>query len=122
VVRGGHCDRPVAGTVASTSGGISSAVTGFDDPPRSVTLRPGERARSGLVWRNTVQPGIPVDVPYVRVRTKSGAAPVTVTPHFDLGTTGKLGVSPWRTEEQRYRFRPPSAPCRPGAPEGPATP
>ncbi|MER5215500.1 DUF4232 domain-containing protein [Streptomyces sp. NPDC002838] len=94
--------EPVDGVrILHGSGGISSAVTGFDDPPRSVTLNPGERARSGLVWRNTVEAGTAVNVPYVRVRVRSGATPVTVTPHLDLGTTGKLGVSPWRPEEER---------------------
>ncbi|MCX5371536.1 DUF4232 domain-containing protein [Streptomyces sp. NBC_00015] len=78
------------------SGGIST-VTGFDDPPRPVTLKPGERANAGLMWRNTTGSGTAVDVPYVRVRARSGAEPVMVTPHLDLGTTGKLGVSPWRS-------------------------
>lgn len=82
------------------SGGITTAVTGSDDPPRPVTLRPGERARASLVWRNTTQAGVAVNAPYVRVRAKSGAAPVMVTPHLDLGTTGKLGVGPWQAEER----------------------
>ncbi|MFF3333549.1 DUF4232 domain-containing protein [Streptomyces sp. NPDC002888] len=80
------------------SGEITSGA-GPDEPPRPVTLKPGERARSGLVWRNTTQFGTPVNVPYVRVVAKPGAAPVTVTPHLDLGTTGQLGVRPWKAEE-----------------------
>ncbi|MFD9433026.1 DUF4232 domain-containing protein [Streptomyces sp. NPDC060002] len=89
--------EPVDGVeIFKGSGGIST-VTGFDDPPRPVTLKPGERASAGLMWRNTTGSGTAVDVPYVRVRAKSDAAPVMVTPHLDLGTTGKLGVSPWRS-------------------------
>lgn len=30
---------------------------------------------------------------------KPGAAPVTVIPELDLGTTGKLGVGPWKKDE-----------------------
>ncbi|MEU0057198.1 DUF4232 domain-containing protein [Streptomyces sp. NPDC006334] len=69
---------------------------GDDETPRPVTLRSGETAVARLVWRNTTGFGTPVNVPYVRVRAKAGAAPVTVTPRLDLGTTGKLGVTPWR--------------------------
>ncbi|MBK3630972.1 DUF4232 domain-containing protein [Streptomyces sp. MBT49] len=88
--------EPVEGVrVLKGSGGIAT-VAGFDDPPRPVTLKPGQRASAGLMWRNTTGSGTAVDVPYVRVRARSGADPVTVTPHLDLGTTGKLGVGPWR--------------------------
>ncbi|MGQ4362914.1 DUF4232 domain-containing protein [Streptomyces sp. SAS_272] len=93
--------QPVRGVeVMKGSGGIAT-VAGFDDPPRAVTLKPGERASAGLMWRNTTGFGDAVDVPYVRVRATAGAAPVTVTPHLDLGTTGKLGVSPWRRAGER---------------------
>ncbi|MFI6930798.1 DUF4232 domain-containing protein [Streptomyces sp. NPDC050287] len=89
---------PVDGVrIVHGSGGITSAPADVDDPPRPLTLKPGERARAGMVWRNTTEAGTPVDAPYVRVRPKSGAAPVMVTPHLDLGTTGKLGVGPWST-------------------------
>ncbi|MEU4541117.1 DUF4232 domain-containing protein [Streptosporangium sp. NPDC023825] len=91
--------KPVTGVkVLHGSGGIS-AVTGFDDPPRAVTLKPGESASAGLLWRNTVTAGTPVNLPYVRVNAKAGARPVMVTPELDLGTTGKIGVSPWRKDE-----------------------
>ncbi|MFJ9739092.1 DUF4232 domain-containing protein [Streptomyces sp. NPDC101166] len=69
---------------------------GDDEAPRPVTLKSGETAIARLVWRNTTGFGTPVNVPYVRVRAKAGAAPVTVTPRLDLGTTGKLGVTPWQ--------------------------
>ncbi|MFG1805592.1 DUF4232 domain-containing protein [Streptomyces sp. NPDC049040] len=80
------------------SGGITTG-TDFDDPVRAMTLAPGERATSGLMWRNTVTNGDPVDVPYVRVTAAPGAQPVTVTPELDLGTTGKLGVAPWKKDK-----------------------
>ncbi|MET8164902.1 DUF4232 domain-containing protein [Streptomyces sp. NPDC005329] len=89
--------EPVDGVKIFKGGGGISTVAGFDDPPRPVTLKPGERASAGLMWRNTTGSGTAVDVPYVRVRARSDAAPVMVTPHLDLGTTGKLGVSPWRS-------------------------
>jgi hypothetical protein len=87
--------QPVTGVdVLRGSGGIAT-VTGFDDPPRPLTLAPGERATAGLMWRNTTGMGTAVTVPYVRVTARPGADPVMVAPHLDLGTTGKLGVSAW---------------------------
>ncbi|MET9172143.1 DUF4232 domain-containing protein [Streptomyces misionensis] len=86
---------PVHGVrIVHGSGGISSDPQ-FDRPARPLVLKPGESAVSGLIWRNTTGFGTPVDVPYVRVRAERGAAPVTVTPHLDLGTTGKLAVRAW---------------------------
>ncbi|MEW2619497.1 DUF4232 domain-containing protein [Streptomyces sp. NPDC048106] len=86
---------PVHGVrILQGSGGISTG-TGFDQPARPLVLKPGESADSGLMWRNLTEFGTPVNVPYVRVRAKQGAAPVTVTPHLDLGTTGKLAVRAW---------------------------
>ncbi|MFJ6212325.1 DUF4232 domain-containing protein [Streptomyces sp. NPDC092296] len=94
--------KPVSGVrVLHGSGGIAT-VTGFDTPPRPVTLKPGEAASARLLWRNTTEAGLPpVNAPYVRVRAKAGAQPVMVTPELDLGTTGKLGVSPWQQDSTR---------------------
>ncbi|GHB07581.1 DUF4232 domain-containing protein [Streptomyces termitum] len=75
--------------------------TGAEGPARPFTLRPGARARAGLVWRNTTEAGEPVNAPYARVRWRSGAAPVMVVPELDLGTTGRLGVGPWKPAEGR---------------------
>ncbi|WP_221890939.1 DUF4232 domain-containing protein [Microbispora sp. KK1-11] len=91
--------KPVTSVEVLHGGGDISTVTGFDDPPRPVTLKPGQSASAGLMWRNTVTVGTPVNLPYVRVNAKTGARPVTVTPELDLGTTGKLGVSPWKKDE-----------------------
>lgn len=86
---------PVDGVkILEGSAEISTGV-GPEGPPGPVTLKPGEEATSALVWRNTTQMGTAVNVPYVRVRAKAGADPVTVTPNLDLGTTGKLGVNAW---------------------------
>lgn len=95
--------EPVPGiTIVHGTGGISTGA-GPDEQPRPLTLKPGESATSGLVWRNTTGAGTPVNVPHVRVRAKAGADPVTVTPDLDLGTTGKLGVRPWTKTPQTAR-------------------
>lgn len=41
-----------------------------------------------------------MNAPYARVWAKPGAAPVTVIPELDLGTTGRLGVGPWKKDEE----------------------
>ncbi|MGI5394007.1 DUF4232 domain-containing protein [Streptomyces sp. CA-251251] len=74
-------------------------MAGGDEPVRRVTLRPGESAAASMAWRNTTQAGEAVTVPYVRVRAASGSDPVVVAPGLDLGTTGELGVGPWRKDE-----------------------
>ncbi|MBO0657159.1 DUF4232 domain-containing protein [Streptomyces triculaminicus] len=84
-------------------GGSSIATgTGADGVPQPLDLKPGERAYATLVWRNTVEGGAgdPVNAPYARVWAKPGAAPVMVIPELDLGTTGKLGVGPWKKDEK----------------------
>ncbi|MFE4368672.1 DUF4232 domain-containing protein [Streptomyces sp. NPDC056835] len=93
--------EPVDGIKILDGSGEITTGAGPDGQPRPVTLRPGESATAGLVWRNTTESGTPVNVPYVRVRVKAGADPVTVTPGLDLGTTGKLGVNPWEKAEPR---------------------
>ncbi|MEU3185122.1 DUF4232 domain-containing protein [Streptomyces sp. NPDC006923] len=93
--------EPVDGIRILDGSGEITTGAGPDSRPRPVTLRPGESATAGLVWRNTTEGGTPVNVPYVRVRAKAGADPVTVAPGLDLGTTGKLGVRPWEKAEPR---------------------
>jgi hypothetical protein len=88
--------EPVDGIRVLHGGDAIAMGTGFDEPAAHFTLQPGEAALSGLVWRNTTLAGTAVNVPYVRVLAKPGAAPVTVTPGLDLGTTGKLGVGAWK--------------------------
>ncbi|MGW3952859.1 DUF4232 domain-containing protein [Streptomyces sp. NPDC004752] len=93
--------RKVEGLRILHDGSSVAGGTGADGPPRPLALKPGERAHAGLVWRNTVLSGTPVNAPYVRVWAKPGAAPVMVTPELDLGTTGKLAVGPWQRTEWR---------------------
>ncbi|WP_330461726.1 DUF4232 domain-containing protein [Streptomyces sp. NBC_00820] len=92
--------KPVDGVEILDGSREITTGAGPDEQPRPVTLRPGESATASLVWRNTTEFGTPVNVPYVRVRAKAGADPVTVTPNLDLGTTGKLGVKPWEKAER----------------------
>ncbi|WP_129842267.1 DUF4232 domain-containing protein [Streptomyces sp. RFCAC02] len=80
-----------------------ATVEGFDDPPADVTIAPGERARAGLLWRNTYtdttrDPDLGVTVLVVPA---AGASEQSVTPDggIDLGSTGLLAVSPWRAVE-----------------------
>ncbi|MEO3849061.1 DUF4232 domain-containing protein [Streptomyces sp. B8F3] len=86
----------ITGVRIHRGGAAIASGTGADGPPRPLALQPGERASTQLVWRNTVEAGEPVDVPYVRVWARPDAAPVTVTPELDLGTTGELGVGAWQ--------------------------
>ncbi|WP_228447215.1 DUF4232 domain-containing protein [Streptomyces paludis] len=104
----GEDHAPVTGVrVLDGNAGIATG-TGADAPPTPLTLTPGARAHATLVWRNTTEAGQdPVHAPYARIHAKPGTAPVTVTPEFDLGTTGKLGVGPWQLlDEGEGRARP----------------
>jgi hypothetical protein len=82
--------------------GISTG-TAWDDPPQPLVLHPGDRARSSLVWRNTVTDGLPAVGRYLVVAPLEGQPGQTVEDgpdqppvNIDLGTTGKLGVQAWR--------------------------
>lgn len=90
--------RPVDGVRILRGGSAVASGTGADGPARPFSLKPGQSAHAGLVWRNTVLSGTAVGVPYVRVWAKPGASPVMVTPELDLGTTGKLAVGPWKRD------------------------
>jgi Protein of unknown function (DUF4232) len=63
-----------------------------------VTLAPGEQAVALLVWRNlTEDPAHLVLAPAMSVVPAVGEAPQLVAPEggFDLGSTGRIGVSAW---------------------------
>lgn len=92
--------KHVDGVKILDSGGEVTPGSGDDRPAGPVTLGPGESATASLVWHNTTEFGTAVNVPYVRVRAKAGAGPVIVTPNLDLGTTGKLEVTPWQKAER----------------------
>ncbi len=103
--------RPIDGVRLLSGGAQIATGTGADNPPQEIALRPGEGARTTLVWRNTTEDGTPVSAPYVRVRATPGAAPVMVTPELDLGTTGRLGIGAWAREDagaQPPATRPPA--------------
>ncbi|MFI5733052.1 DUF4232 domain-containing protein [Kribbella sp. NPDC051587] len=71
-----------------------------DGKAQPLVLKRGERATATLTWRNTLEAGLTnVNSPYARVWAKRGAAPVMLTPEFDLGSTGKLAVSPWKKDQ-----------------------
>ncbi|MET0426765.1 MAG: DUF4232 domain-containing protein [Actinoplanes sp.] len=79
---------------------ISISIPDWDGPPRPVSLRPGEHATAILVWRNTYDDTRkpPVNAPLVKVAPLAGR-PAQVLPlegGIDLGSTGRLGTSPWR--------------------------
>ncbi len=94
------------------SSGISR-IESFERQPTSITLKPGDRATAGIVWRNTYddttnppQVGAQLDVAPLAGRPRQTFTPrleangdpwrednpaVTI----DLGSTGRIGVSPW---------------------------
>ncbi|MFG2919239.1 DUF4232 domain-containing protein [Kitasatospora sp. NPDC048298] len=100
--------KPLDGVRVLRGGAEIATGTGADDPPRRIDLRPGEGARTTLVWRNTTEAGAgePLNAPYVRVRATPDAAPVMVTPELDLGTTGRLGAGAWVREDSNDKPSP----------------
>ena len=99
-------DQPIDVAVGEGSADIA-LVPGFDDPPQAITLQPGEKAHSGLLWRNlvtdaTVQATTATRLeaapaqgdPWQEVPLVEPNGPRTVT--IDLGNTGRLGVQAWR--------------------------
>lgn len=91
-------ERVTGVSVVHGSAGISQ-VPEMDEPPEPVALEPGETATAGLLWRNTVTEATgPTNLPYLLVEVKPGALRLLVAPDggLDLGTTGRLGVGPWR--------------------------
>ncbi|GAA4467470.1 DUF4232 domain-containing protein [Phytohabitans houttuyneae] len=86
--------------VAATPGSSGIAtVPSFDAAATAVTLRPGERAMTALLWRNTVtDASVRATLGrYVQVAVADGAPSQVIEPDggIDLGNTGKLGVAPW---------------------------
>ncbi|GAB2910689.1 DUF4232 domain-containing protein [Streptomyces mayteni] len=77
---------------------ITASLNGFDEPPRPVTLEPGESAWAAITWRNTADiGGSSLDARFVDVVPAPGEETQRITPDggIDLGTTGRLAVSPW---------------------------
>jgi hypothetical protein len=78
---------------------IAGALPGWTGKPAAVVLKPGQRAGAVVVWRNTYDDitDPPVSAPYLEVAPAAGRPATVLTPDpLDLGSTGRLGVSPWR--------------------------
>jgi hypothetical protein len=82
--------------------GVDKITTGAPNaigPPQQVVLQPGERATTVVAWRNTYddvrQP--PVEVAYLEIAPAAGepAQLVAASDPLNLGSTGRLGISPW---------------------------
>jgi hypothetical protein len=86
--------------VAVTNGTSAiSRIEGFDGPPKPVTVPPGDKVAAVVVWRNTVTEGTVAATTgtYLGIAPAAGGDWQTVRPDggIDVGTTGKIGVSPW---------------------------
>lgn len=78
---------------------ITISIPDGDGPPRPIVLEPGEQARAIVAWRNTYNDGTnpPVNAPYLDVAPAAGQPAQVLAPQggLDLGSTGRVGVSPW---------------------------
>jgi hypothetical protein len=96
--------NPIQVDVGQGSASVAS-VPEFDNPPAEVILQPGEKARSGLLWRNLVIDGrgaamtaffleaTPADgQAWQEVTVRDGASGA----HIDIGTTGRVAVQAWQ--------------------------
>jgi hypothetical protein len=79
---------------------IALGLPTWSGAPRPVTVQPGHRAGAVVVWRNTYDDTRhpPVNAPYLRIgpAAKQPTQVLAVDGMLDLGSTGRLGVSPWR--------------------------
>ncbi|MCX4389190.1 DUF4232 domain-containing protein [Micromonospora peucetia] len=91
--------NPIPVQVIEGAKGITS---GFDAPPRPLTLRPGERAGAAVLWRNLVTDSTVVATNgeglEVAAATGQPAQAVETNGPIDLGNTGRLGVSAWKKQ------------------------
>ncbi|MEU8284537.1 DUF4232 domain-containing protein [Micromonospora sp. NPDC048905] len=98
--------------------GGKEITSGFDQPPREVTLAPNERATAVLLWRNLVTDStvVATNGEYLTVAPAAGQPAEEVDPDgpIDLGNTGRIGVSAWKKAEPSAPV--PTRPARPPAP------
>jgi hypothetical protein len=96
--------EPIDVAVGQGSASVAS-VPDFDNPPAEVVLRPGEAARSGLLWRNLVTDStVPATTAvYLEAAPAPGKRWQDVplvwqgeATDIDLGNTGRLGVEAWK--------------------------
>lgn len=95
--------------VAERGSGSVASPSSFDNPPQEVVLQPGEKAWSGLMWRNLVNDATVEATTAVRIEAATAEgrpwhdvpmdAPNgiggTTTVDIDLGNTTALGVRAW---------------------------
>uniref|UniRef100_UPI00131CAB0F DUF4232 domain-containing protein n=1 Tax=Streptomyces sp. NRRL S-378 TaxID=1463904 RepID=UPI00131CAB0F len=86
-------------SVEHGSAGITTGVPDIDAAPQRVTLAPGQAAAWSVVWRNLVNDAaVPATtVPVLEIEPRPGAPRLWLRPArpFDLGNTGRLGISAW---------------------------
>ncbi|MGW5556396.1 DUF4232 domain-containing protein [Micromonospora sp. NPDC003944] len=80
--------------------GAKEITSGFDQPPRPVTLAAGERATAVVLWRNLVTDStvVATNGEFLTVAPAAGQPAEEVDPDgpIDLGNTGRIGVSAWK--------------------------
>lgn len=96
--------KPMTIEVLDGFSAITSSITGFDGAPKPVELSPGQAAAAVVVWRNAVTEAstTSTNATYLEIAPADGQPPqvVAVDGGLDLGTTGRLGVSPWTPPKQ----------------------
>ncbi|MEU4470895.1 DUF4232 domain-containing protein [Micromonospora sp. NPDC023888] len=99
--------------------GGKEITSGFDQPPRKLTLAPNERATAVVLWRNLVTDStvVATNGEYLTVAPAAGQPGEEVDPDgpIDLGNTGRIGVSAWKKADS-----PAPAPTRPAPPPTPS--
>ena len=87
--------------------GAKDITSGFDDPPRPLTLAPGEAAGAAVLWRNLVDDPTVVATNAERLEVAPAEGQPTqelaIQGPIDLGNTTRVGVSAWKK-------RPPTTP------------
>ncbi|MGI5524233.1 DUF4232 domain-containing protein [Micromonospora sp. CA-259024] len=99
--------------------GAKEITSGFDQPPRPVTLAPNERATAVLLWRNLVTDStvVATNGEFLTVAPAAGQPAAEVDPDgpVDLGNTGRIGVSAWKKADPST-----PVPTRPAPPPAPS--
>ncbi len=98
--------------------GAKGITSGFDDPPRPLTLAPGEAAGAAVLWRNLVDDPTVVATNAQRLEVAPAEGEptqeVAVEGPIDLGNTNRVGVSAWKKQ-------PPTSALPPATPLAPTT-
>ncbi|WP_308193115.1 DUF4232 domain-containing protein [Micromonospora trifolii] len=99
--------------------GAKEITSGFDQPPRQVTLAAGERATAVVLWRNLVTDStvVATNGEFLTVAPAAGQPAEEVDPDgpIDLGNTGRIGVSAWKKADPST-----PVPTRPAPPPAPS--